>query len=145
MICATFAFGPRTAIFPLGSAKGRIASFFSKTAHSAPARRIRARCSGLSSVTSLYSGISSRTPTRAIRRSILRASPRMVPFETSPASMAAISFSPRSRVGPGISRPNPALIVAVVVRDPNQSDMTMPSNPHSPRNTSVRSQLLSAV
>ena len=45
---------------------------------------------------------------------------------------------------PGISRSSPAAIAFAVSAKANQSEITKPSKPHSPRNTSDSSQVLSA-
>ena len=58
---------------------------------------------------------------------------------------AATSVAPRSRGGQGISIASPALTVAAVECEPNQSDIAVPSKPQSPRSTAVRSQGCSEV
>ena len=51
------------------------------------------------------------------------------------------SCRPRWRVGPGISRSSPACTPSTVLCRPNQSLITSPSKPHSPRSTSASSGL----
>ena len=82
---------------------------------------------------------------RCISLRTFRARSRTVAGATSPAVTAATSLAPRSRAGPGISRSSPAFTVGAVEREPNQSDITAPSKPHSSRSTSVSSQRCSAV
>ncbi|GMU80070.1 MAG: hypothetical protein AMXMBFR46_28550, partial [Acidimicrobiia bacterium] len=57
---------------------------------------------------------------------------------TVPATTASASAGPYARPGPGISRSSPAAIEVSVSATPNQSVITKPSKPHSPRTMSRR-------
>ena len=63
---------------------------------------------------------------------------------TLPSRTAAISASPHGPLGPGMTRSSAAPAEASVDRAANQSDMTSPSNSHSPWRTS-RSSGLSVI
>ena len=79
----------------------------------------------------------SNPPTQAIRRSMRRALSRTAATLTWPASTASSSFSPLCLAGPGILRSRPLAAQPTVLCEPNQSDITAPSKPHSCLSKSV--------
>ena len=72
-------------------------------------------------------------PTRPMSRSTWRTWPSTTASSTTPSRTAAARVGPSQAEGPGISRSRPACAAGAVECVPNQSDMTTPSNPHSPR------------
>ena len=129
------AYGPIRATRRAVAGSGRASpSFFSSTIARAAARRMTSRVAWSSAVTS--SVPDSSAPTQAPSSRIRATSGSSSRSRTSPRSTAASRAGPRSRGGPGISRSSPARTDSTALCVPNQSLMTAPSKPHSPRSTS---------
>ncbi len=124
-------------------------SLWTSTVPSITTRRATRRRPGSSSSRSGWSPATadSRSPTRSMRRSRWWALSSSTASETSPLATAAASVGPNQADGPGISRSSPAVAAGAVLWVPNQSDMTRPSKPHSPRRMvpMESSRLLAAV
>ena len=69
----------------------------------------------------------------------------MVCSLTSPACTAATRASPQGPSGPGITRSSPPLAAGAAVLVANQSDMSRPSQPHSPLSTPLLSSSCSVA
>ena len=111
----------------------------SSTMPSAAVRRTSAMSAASWRVVSGPGPSASSAPVRSISSSTLRARARTSSTDTSPRSIASSSICPRCSVGPGISRSSPAFTPSAVLCRPNQSLITRPSKPHSPRSTSASS------